>query len=77
MLNFNIGRQEWCFIIRENLKFRKKIFGGYSKTSVKKQFKVLEEEYQKILNEECERHNEEIKAKDEEIKNLLNNTRRD
>lgn len=54
----------------EKLRFKKKMFGGYSKKSVKEQVKKLDAEYKKMFDEECENHKKQLAKKQKEIDSL-------
>ena len=57
------------FII-ENLKFKRKLFGGYDKISVMKQIEKLNQEYQRLLEEERVKHEAILQEKNKEIEYL-------
>ena len=58
-------------IVYEKLKFKKTLFGGYNKASVKKQFEEVEREYSGLLEEERNKYKEMIEEKDREIASLI------
>ena len=56
--------------IIENLKFKKKLFGGYDKISVMKQIEKLNEEYQKLVDKERVKYETLLEEKNKEIEQL-------
>ena len=57
-------------LIIESLKFKSRLFGGYDKVSVMKQIEKLNQEYQRLLDEERIKYEAILEEKNKEIQSL-------